>query len=146
MLVPLPQAFAVDRGSIRGWSGLATVAPRSGDPDRSGRMTPSGATGAAGTSSSGTSSEISPTLAGTTAAASEYDDCLDGPRDLDDTASITDTHAAAREPDRRCIFIKNPANVSADEGDHACVLACSNDAICPEGKVCVDEPCLRPAS
>jgi hypothetical protein len=136
MLVPLPQAFAVDRGSIRGWPDFATATSRTCDASRRDCMAPSSAAGAAGTSSSGPSSEISPTLAET----SEYDDCPDDPGDLDAPATI----AAARELASHCIFPlkKHPAT---DEGDRACVLDGSNDATCPEGKVCVDAPCLRPA-
>ncbi|MCY1066943.1 hypothetical protein OV090_19385 [Nannocystis sp. RBIL2] len=139
MFVPLPQAFAVDRGSIRGWPGFATATPRSDDPRRSGLMAPSSAAGTAGTSSSGASSEISPTLARTPAEASEYDDCPDDPGD------VAGLNAALRELDRLCIFKNQLATDTTDEDDRACVLDCSNDATCPEGKVCADPPCLRPA-
>lgn len=137
MLVPLPQSFAVDRGSIRGGSEVATPTPRRDDRGRSGPVAPRSTAEAAGTSSSGASSEISPTRAGTTFAASEYDDC---PRDLDDL------NAAARELGwTPSPFIKNLATATADEGDRACVRDGSRGAACPEGQVCADALCLWPA-
>ncbi|MFY0538183.1 hypothetical protein [Nannocystis pusilla] len=144
MLVPLPQAFAVDRGSIRGWPDLATTTPRCDDANRGALMVPSSAAEVTGTSSSGASSEISPPLPGTTAEASDYDDCLEDPGD---TASIPCLNAAPRERGPHCIFSteNHPATDTTDEGDRACVLDCSVDATCPEGKVCADVPCLRPA-
>lgn len=144
MLVPLPQAFAVDRGSMRGptsgWPNVATPPARSCDRRRSGPMASSSNVEPAGTSSSGASSEISPTLADTSSGASEYDDC---PGDLDDPAAIADLNAAARELDPPCQFTKNPATDTTDEGHRACV--CSIGSTCPEGKVCADAPNLRPA-
>jgi hypothetical protein len=141
MLVPLPQAFAVDRGSIRGpTSGrrdFATAPSRSDDPGRSSFLASSSAAEVAGTRSSGASSEISPTLAG----ASEYDDCPDDP---DDAASIADLNATARELDRRCTFKENDSATDTADEDHR-VLDCSNDATCPVGKVCADTSCLWPA-
>lgn len=99
MLVPLPQAFAVDRGSIRprvsGRPDFATTAARGADPGRSGPMAPSAAAEPAGTSSSDASSEISPLLAGATSEAREYDDCRD---------RRAEPNAAACELDRPCLL------------------------------------------
>lgn len=128
MLVPLPQAFAVDRGSIRGqasrWPDPATTPASDVDPCSSGSRAPSSAAEPAGTSSSGPSSEISPTITGSTSEAKlEYDDCTDDLGDLDDTAcKPTDVSVS-------------PAALDAA----ACELGTPGDEHHRRGR-----PCLRP--
>ncbi|MCY1012011.1 hypothetical protein OV079_42000 [Nannocystis pusilla] len=127
MLVPLRQAFVLDRGNLREpTSGRPSSATCGDDPGRS-------TAAEAGTSSSDASSEISPALAGTTLEAGEYDDCRDDPGDLADP-NVCELDCHRDEHHRRgrpCLRPRPPErrDLSQRQGMRRCLLPLARPVI-----------------